>query len=174
MTDRHDAEPDTAALHRRRFLGTAGIVAGTAWVAPTVLSATPAAAGVPSPDPCAPTITSNSYDCATGGSFTLAVPPGCPAVPMWLESSINGGAFTTSLCGEYDSATAAFSANNANTVVGRISLVTDCTTMTVIQSFTSITAGGCVSGASPDAGTTAPQITTRRDGDKIIVTIGQP
>lgn len=173
MTDRrHDA----AGLHRRRFLGTAGVVAGTAWVAPAIVSATPAAAGAPSPAPCAPAITRNSYDCATGGEFQVASPTECPAPLMWLEMSTNGGPFADLNCTQTDLYGLQFPENVVDTYVVRLSWVTDCTTKTVIQSFTSVTMGGCPlpPGASPDAGATAPQITTRRDGDGIIVTIGGP
>ncbi len=142
MTDRHDAEPDAGRLHRRRFLGTAGIVAGTAWVAPTVISATPAAAGVPSPDPCAPTIISNSYDCAAGGFFTVAVPQGCPDVSMLRESSINGNAFVVLNCEFQDTFGSFVGIGETDTFVLRYSWVTDCTTRTVIQTFMSIPMGG--------------------------------
>ena len=143
MTDRHDAEPAAAALHRRRFLGTAGLVAGTAWVAPAIVSATPAAAGVPSPDPCAPTITANSYDCAIGGNFALAVPGGCPDVSVLREVRTNGSAFAELNCEFSILFGGVVDPGETSTYVFRFSWVTDCTTKTVIQQFTSVTMGGC-------------------------------
>ncbi len=144
MTDRrHDSTGE-------RFLGTA------------IVSATPAAAGAPSPAPCAPAITRNSYDCATGGEFQVASPTECPAPLMWLEMSTNGGPFADLNCTQTDLYGLQFPENVVDTYVVRLSWVTDCTTKTVIQSFTSVTMGGCPlpPGASPDAGATAPQITT--------------
>ena len=81
---------------RRRFLRRAGVAAGAAWVAPTVLSAAPAAAGVPSPAGCAPTLTAEAISpgCPSPRilSFTVTLPQGCQGF-FAVDVSENGGAF---------------------------------------------------------------------------------
>lgn len=95
---------------------------------------------------------------------------------MFDEASVNGGSFTPSGCNSGITSSGVFIDPDAvASFVYRTSWVTDCTSQTVIQQFTSVVLGGCPPppGASPDTGTTPPQITTRRDGDTITVTISE-
>lgn len=153
MTDGRDATTDAARLRRRRFLGAAGIAAGTAWVAPSVISSTPAAAGVPSSDPCAPTISGNAYNCSSGGFFGLSVPDGCPDVAIVRESSINGGPFVELDCLFGNVFGSTVGAGLTDTVTFRYTWFVGCVTRMEIQSFLSIQMGGCPPpGASPGGG----------------------
>ena len=97
----HRGTADNRDTDRRRFLRTAGAAAGVAWAAPTVLSATPAAAGLPSPNPCALAVTIDSSTCAPlpgSASFRVDVPDGCPDVPLEIALSPGGGPFQVVLC----------------------------------------------------------------------------
>ena len=133
-------EPGGADHDRRRLLRAAGVAAGAAWAAPAVLSATPAAAGQVSAGPCAPTVTVNTFDCATGGGFSVSVPDGCPGgIPVLTEFS-DGGPFQFSSCNAGITQTGiGVPPNYPRTTIMRLSWVTDCTSQTVIQSFTSVT-----------------------------------
>ncbi len=86
---------------RRRFLHKAGIAAGAAWAAPTILSVTPASAGAASGDPCALQVTFSGATCDPF-SYSLAVAVDktvCPAgAPTEFALSVDGGPFTTVIC----------------------------------------------------------------------------
>lgn len=94
-TDAMDADSEPPP-NRRRFLRRAGFAAGAAWVAPTILSATPAAAGALSPAGCPPTLTAEAISpgCPSPRilSFTVALPQGCQGF-FAVDVSENGGAF---------------------------------------------------------------------------------
>lgn len=82
---------------RRHVLRRAGVAAGAAWVAPVVLSATPAAAGIPSPAGCPPTLVSESISpfCPSPRiiAFEVALPDGCQGF-FAADVRENGGPFT--------------------------------------------------------------------------------
>lgn len=93
---------DPSGHDRRRLLRQAGIAAGTAWVAPAILSATPAWAGAASGDPCTPTVVAISR-CVEGRlvyGYTISVDPLlCPdGVVLEGFRSVDGGPFSYVVC----------------------------------------------------------------------------
>ena len=163
-----DRSATAGGTDRRRFLRTAGAAAGVAWAAPTVLSATPAAAGLPSPDPCAPVITRNTSTCVPPPGFAeyrIEVPPGCPGVPIEFAYSNGGGPFVVSDCTTTTLAGIGFG-NLSTSRQARLRWLDACPGGNLIQEFLSPVYGPC--GPPPGApvdGASAPATVTITLGD---------
>jgi len=140
-TDPESRVPDGAS-DRRRFLTRAGVAAGAAWVAPTVLSSHPAAAQQ-SPAGCALIVEVDTFECNDQGqieyNFEVQFPDCAPAtIEVYLDV---GDGYGPPQCTEN-----AFFYIAAGTDFGglriRVDLVTECGG-TVIDSVESQQYGPC-------------------------------
>lgn len=109
---------------RRRFLARSGVVVGAAWAVPTILSSTPAAAGVPSGVPCAPTVTPLS--CSQPFNFTVSVDQLCG--PVEIQAVVDEGLPTENIytCVLTTSRNVVLTESSLSTVTVQIFAAGDC------------------------------------------------